>query len=76
MCLRVKSSLSFQAKRFHHAGASQDPVVYKAPYVLPWLDSSDDDPEAGIPFEAGKTGEGDYSELMHGPLRAVVRCPS
>ncbi len=31
--------------------------MYKAPYVLPWLDSSDDDPEAGVPFEAGKTGE-------------------
>ena len=74
MCLRVNSPLSFQAKRFHHAGASQEPVVYKAPYVLPWLDSSEDDPEAGIPFEAGGTGEGNCFELMHNPLRAVVRC--
>lgn len=42
---------------FPHAGVSPEPVVYKAPYVLPWLDSSNDNPEAGVPFEAGKTGE-------------------
>ena len=56
------------------AGASQEPVVYKAPYVLPWLDSSDDDPEAGIPFEAGKSGERGCLKLMLCHLCAVLRC--
>ena len=50
--------------------------MYKAPYVLPWLDSSDDDPEAGIPFEAGNSGEGNCHKLMLCHLCAVLRCTS
>ena len=46
--------------------------MYKAPYVLPWLDSSDADPEAGVPFEAGRNGEGNCFELVLRHWSAVV----